>query len=426
MAAGPDAALAAMAGQAFATVAPSTTSPLRFTASIAGLPRELSVVESVLMDVVQNVPIDLSLVSKDVRFDAPEIADLDTVGGMPIADALTATLDQLMDGTIPPPGVPGLLGTLTGLIPLPVQQLVETTLSASAAVRWAILDENGQPTSDFSWRIGNSGPWSPGSGQLITPSLADAMTALELAIIVTRELTVANAAQPTVTRFLRASLNLTAGGYSSGWIDLPNVPIVVPVVGIPTLLAMFAQGNLQAEVFIAVPADSALSGTKGIVSATLGTLRDLLDTVSDVINVADFFVGIDALRPAIDAADVGRSRVEHVDAITNFEDYTLREIRFWPDETWDNTMSSLVMIGPLGRRVEGFNAPSHHTNEGAFEIVVNGPFGLLEIRELHEAEPTPTRVYQATFRVTRVPPGERDWARDVDTFGNEMSGIRFS
>src|SRR5438477_10886523 len=53
--------------------------------------------------------IDLSWLTKDVRFVDPDIAHSDVVGGIPVKDLLTVNIGSATYGPTQPPGVPGLL-----------------------------------------------------------------------------------------------------------------------------------------------------------------------------------------------------------------------------------------------------------------------------------------------------------------------------
>lgn len=424
MPASPERALTTMATQALVSVSPVAGNDFVFTSVIDGLPREPSITEGLLQELVEQAPIDLSVILKNLRFDDTPITDATTIGGMPVVDQLTATLSQMTHQPIPPAGVPGLLAALSGFIPVPVQQLVETTLAVQAVVRWSIRDPNGGEAPDVYWSVGGGGSGLQGVGGGFTPPMDRALEEVRLTFVVVSELT---SGLPLMTqRTVSASLKLTAGGFASDWVDLPPVTIEVPVIPLPTMVAMFAQGQLGGSVFVAVPSNSALAGSEQAVSDAVLTLSNALVNVQDVVDVAAFLTGLGDLAGGISQAP--KFRLEFYDEITNFEDFILTDNfgPFW-NETWDNTMSSLVFIGPRGRRIQCFNAPDHHTNEGAFEMLVTGLLGMIEIRELHVAAPTRDIEHAAGFRVTHNPPGDRFlWKRNVHHFGNEMSGIKFS
>src|SRR3984893_9742072 len=56
--------------------------------------------------------IDLSWLTKNVRFVDPDITHANVLGGMPINDLLAINVATVTNGAPAPPGVPGLLGAI--------------------------------------------------------------------------------------------------------------------------------------------------------------------------------------------------------------------------------------------------------------------------------------------------------------------------
>ena len=122
----------------------------------SGGTRGLEVIENIIETVIQNVPVDLNFLLKDVRFATSPIADQVTIGGQPILNILTPGLTTTE--TNPPlgPGIAGAIGALSGTIPLPVQQNVANPLAVTFDIQWSVVDENGNTATDNEWRIGGT------------------------------------------------------------------------------------------------------------------------------------------------------------------------------------------------------------------------------------------------------------------------------
>jgi len=94
----------------------------------ANPPRAIaSIVETVATTVIQQVPIDLSWIQKDVRFTTPSSAT-DPFGGLPITSLAGVGIAAITNGGLTPPGISGLLNGLQGTIPIPVLTNVSVQL----------------------------------------------------------------------------------------------------------------------------------------------------------------------------------------------------------------------------------------------------------------------------------------------------------
>jgi hypothetical protein len=129
-----------------------------------------------------------------------------------------------------------------------------------------------------------------GVGGGFAPLADRALEQVQLTFVVVSEFTsgLALATQRTVG----ASLKLTAGGFASDWVDLPPVTIDIPVIQLPTMLAIFGEGQLGGSVFVAVPSNSALADSEEAVSDAVLALSNVFVAVQDVIDVGAFLTGL--------------------------------------------------------------------------------------------------------------------------------------
>jgi hypothetical protein len=373
---------------------------------------------------IQQGPIDLLWMTKDDRFTTPAIENQDPVGGLPITDLLTLNIANVTNGPITPPGVPGLLGTLSGTLPIPITNNQAITTPVEFRVRWRIIDEHGNTTPDVTWKVGSGGTGLEGSGGDIFPLAGHERDAITLLFPV---LFVEETIPPQVVgeRRILASIRLTAGGFSTGWINLPPVTVPLPVVPVPTIIMFFQNKNLDGRVFIVVPSNSPL-GSSGV-GQKLEDLGALLEPLRGTLAVLGFFIdGLPEITGALDGKPV---TFRNADAIPNLDDIVWNTGFINNDEVEDE-ISSLIMVGPPGRAAELFNDRDYKVDQG--QVVVSpGSELFVRITDLHTASP----VSQAgsgeslgSVVVVKPPDGRRwgfFWSHKIETFGDELSSLRF-
>lgn len=380
----------------------------------------LSVTDLVTSTQITPAPLDLTWRVKDVRFVNTDITSAAVTGGMPVTDLLTVNIASVTNGATSPPGVPGLLGALAGTLPLPIDVTAPQTFAVTADVRWKVLDEHGATLDAVQWSLAGSPPLS-GSGGDVAPPLGRALDALTLVFdLVFTELT--GAGSPTVHRILQASLRLQAGGASSGWIDLPSVPLDLPAIPVPTIAIFCQDTNFGSNKLIVVPASSPLD--RDAVSGALDTLNSTLSPLRSTFSFLGLF--LDSMTTVSDALESGHVVFRKANEIGNLNDIDL-ESGFFNDTEAEDELSSMILIGPPHRRIECFNARNFSTSEGQMNLTVGIELIAL-VANLHNASPSSQP--DGRVSVPFTPHGSRwdgldPWS-DITSFGDEFSSVRFS
>ncbi|HWH32530.1 MAG TPA: hypothetical protein VNU01_07645 [Egibacteraceae bacterium] len=359
------------------------------------------------LDVTDVVEGDVSLtwLTKDVLFGNEELLGAPSVSA--INSASTGGRPEVTDlgSLVALPGVPGLVGQLAGTLPLSSG----ATVPVQATITWQVLDEDGRtelPPSEY--RI-------PGGANSPTVQVAFAPG--------THELTGSGTIPAPRRRHLSATVTLTANGIPAGPRTLPPVPVLVPSLPIPTVLAMFLHTNFQARsgdddgaVLVVVPASSPLRSVQQLTS-TLSTLQGVIGNLTAFGSFAAFALGLSELVGALSAQPHVQFRA--ADSIGNLNDITLIQRSWYENDTEaEDELSSLILIGREGRGVRCSNARGQDDDEGQF-TVRTGSSLLAIIRSLHSASPA---AEGGTIVVDRAPPG--GWW-NPDQFGDELSSITF-
>lgn len=377
-----------------------------------------------------SAPVDLTWITKDVRFlnFGPESA-LDVTpfqsaslqpllqGGMP---ARVPVIGNLV-GTQELPGVPGLLGQLAGAIPIPVPNPV------GVSVHWEVLDENHNPLTTVQFS-------APGGVDSLAVTLTFPIQVEELS---------AGSAPTTVRRFVRATVTLTAGTTTYSF-TLPDLPLLLPAIGIPALVAFFlhtnfaaASGDDSGAALIVVPSDSPLQSLAQL-QPVLDALQQVASTLTAAAEFASLILGLQALSSALAAQPHVQFRV--ADSIGNFNDITLISRPWYQNDTEaEDELSSLIFLGPPGKALKCYNDRQQNEGEGWFELTIGRKIDMPDgqpvtvqtpemftlIRSLHSKQPVswPTG---GEIDVKKEPDGWNLWlAHSISSFGDELSSMRF-
>jgi hypothetical protein len=335
---------------------------------------------------------------------------------MPIPDLLTLNVGNVTNGPVAPPGVPGILGLLSGTIPIVNEVTQQVTHQVNVEVRWRVRDESAAVVSDVDWRIGAGGPGLQGSGGDINPALGHALEALNLVFpVIFVELT--GNPVPVGKRFIQASVRLSAGGVSTGFVDLPPVEVVLPVVPVPTILMLFQHKDFKGISLLVVPASSPLG--PGDIGAALDALRTAIDPFDDTLTVLSFVVGeVGTVQDILDSAKI---IFRKADELKNLNDIDL-EGGLLNDTEAEDELSSLIFFGPPRRQVQCFNARNFSSSEGQMNVTVGAEL-IVEIPNLHSNSPASTPFGRVS--VPRAPNGTRFFRHSITSFGDELSSLRF-
>ena len=367
------------------------------------LPKDTGVAEQLVTS--QPVPADLDLTwqAKAVRFATPNVPDVGTVGGMPIVDLLAVNVTTVTNGQANPPGVGGWLGAITGKVPVVADVVSTTSYPAKIELMWRITLDSGDLASDVNWKLSSG---QSGSSGLIIPSAGQVDATLELTLpLVFTELGTNVVERRTVT----ASARATAGGATSGWVELPPIQLLVPMVPVPTILALFRHVDYGGEALVMVPASSAV--------ADLGSAIDNLNAaIAPFAGAADLALAALPGKLAMLKGNLGGTIVfRKTDEISNLNDIVLKQNPWWKNDIEaEDELSSLMLLAPPGRRVRCCNARNMNTGEGAFEVVAP-PELLLEVKSLHAKSPSTNPSGHISILVET----------DEDHFGDTLSSIRF-
>lgn len=402
--------------------------------------------------------LNLSWRAKDVRFVDTDILNGSILGGMPVADALTPTLDLLTEGTALPTltapgnaGVPGLIGALTGTFQLPIETI---DITKPAPLEHKVLIELRITITDSAGNrvpIGHSAvdPMMftevPGD-ELILPAV-DATTALQQLHLVLAAAFVdqGNITVATVSRSIRASLRLHASGVLSDQIELPPLNVSIPSIPVPAVLVLCENVSFGGRRMVILPANSPvdpadttnvtnLAGFLGPLVTALGTLVPAGAT-SPAPHPLIGFLGpmgtgsfVSALRPPT-ANPFPTVVFAKGDQIANLDDYPFQGgVPGFGRHSPEDMMRSLIFIGVRGRKVQLFNDRSFDSRQGQIDITL-GPEMYTFVSTLNTATPvsdqtaadrTPNRV-----SVIERPGGYRGFLHNILTFGAELSSVRF-
>ena len=402
----------------------------------------ITIVESLVETVIKAANVDLTALLKDVRFATAPITDGVPIGGQPISDLL---IPGITAGFTPspapppplpgvpapppvpnPPGVAGIIAALQGTIPIPVQQIVDNPLHVAVDVRWTVLDENGNPASDVTWVLDGT----QGQGGDIPFKVGEALLPLALSFLPTIVELTANLAL-TSKRTIKASIRLTATGVggafraTSGWVDLPPLDVILPVIPVPTIAIFFSASGFAGDTLIAVPSSSPLEEDN--IMPALDQLNTVLGTLGSAVAIGGFFVdGLAILKTAL-ASGVTKLVFRKGDSCVDLREVKFAGASFWFDwngEDGDDHFAAIMLIGPPNRSIECFNDRHLKTSEGQMTLSVYGDL-FASVENLGTADP----VSEPPQHVL-VPHKPDAWnygrARNINKFTNELSSYRFA
>ncbi len=429
------------------TISPSTTttSPpgTPIVASIAGLPASgvLSDALPITIDLLLNTtqftlgPTEgaqeqvTKLVTKSLLFQSPSILDDAPFNGarpgLPFLNlAALPTLpgtggQQVIDLNRPPAsaisGVPGLVGRLTTDVPSLVGSIVSKitgTVSLPVQVPLAISVE-------WSVRTG-ADPGSPAAAAgdyVVTadPSLPVASVTLRPE---TYDLLEGDSPVTPIKRWLHAKVTLAAGDVVQSR-NLPSIEISTVSLGIPRIAAFFAYQNFTGPCLILVPERSTLPNVQDFLNA-LEPLEQVLAALQAFGTFAGFAAGIANLAAGVVTNPHVKFRRQ--ENIANLNDITLvQNDPLTNDMEAEDELSSLLLIGNDGARIQCFNSRDCADGEGWFEVNVRQYLAAL-VRNLHEQNPAAVPGADSIEVKKAVPGG----FPGPNSFGDTLSSVRFA
>jgi hypothetical protein len=356
-------------------------------------------------DLLQGA-LSLTWISKDVRFEDHTIEPAMT------ADPFDpATIDTLLEGGMPArvplvggvggfenlPGTPGQIAQLAGSFPVAVEVPIHLS------VVWEVLDADAatvlaEGSSTFTAPMGTT---SPEVAFLFAPQTIELTNTLSI---------------PVTRRFIRATVTLTAGSTTHSF-ALPNIPVDVPAIPIPTVIVFFRHINFAAvsgdddgAAFIVVPHNSPLKSAAEL-QDTLNTLESTLSSLRSVAELAAFLLGLSELTSALSAQPHVQFRVTNAsNNFDNFNSVTLIS-GFLNDIEAEDEMSSLIFIGPTRRQVRCFR---DRNRQGSRFLLTIGSALHVIVRSLHSKSP-----------ISEPDPALIEVSATQRSFGNELSSLSF-
>ncbi|WP_369258889.1 hypothetical protein [Streptomyces sp. R35] len=341
-------------------------------ATIEPLPGQIDVSQ------ILHGALDATFITKDVRFAGFKPEDQLT----PAALGTSIISGQPLAGTPVATGVNGLLGQLTGLIPM----LSQTKVPVQLEVVWAVQDENGQPLAQDKWNVSKGVPFTEGG----VPKVKGTEIAIAFKPVV-EELTTTNAVPAPLHVQLVATVTLKALDLVSQSLPLPAVPVAIPALLFPKLLAAFRHSDFQPKagdddgfVFIMVPGNSPLRSIEQLKS-TLATLQETVTTLKAFADFAGFLLGLDSLVSSVTASPYFSFAAQ--DAVQDLNDITaIQNDLFTNDIELEDEISSMIFIGPPNKVVHWFCEPNFDDEDGDFTVKVGPQFFTL-VRSLDSAHP---------------------------------------
>jgi hypothetical protein len=331
---------------------------------------------------------------------------------------------------------PGLLGQLRGEIPIaPVE------VPVTVQVRWSVLDGDVTPPT----------PLVEGTDFFAPEGLTTSPTATFVFLPGIVRLSISTLLPPPARRIIHAEITLSAQGISSDPLPL-DLPVLVPSLAIPTVLALFRNPNFAPSanagkspgvVLLVVPPDSPLASFDHLLT-TLRALKVSIDPLSALsspaLSFAGFLLGLNSLISALDAPQpivlieaqteipfLNRIPVDRGVYTLPYFDADLLALNA------EDRFDSLIFLGKSGDQAVLFNNPEFNGAGGQFTITVRQEMFAI-IRDLRSDNPVHQPVHDPIDVFHRdFPPGGAwsprtrdpiDWGHTVTTFAHEISSLK--
>lgn len=317
--------------------------------------------------------------------------------------SLTSTIDQALKGDLAGPLTGTIVTTIDTVIHLPVD------VPFKVAVSWRVCaDEAGkEPLSSSEYRI--DGPLDqPAVDVVLRPDTFDWLKAEDGSVPPPAE---------GAKRYLFADVTISASGVSHTATVGP-VPIATLSLGIPRMLAMFADYNFTGPALVMVPQGSPLGEFSQFLKA-LEPLQAALQGLRSFPRFGTLALGFGSILSG--TLTNPHIAFRETEGIAQMNDILLvQNDRLTNDMEAEDEIRSLLLLGNTGATVQCFNAREFKHDEGWFQLGVKEGYVAM-VRNLHRKHPV-TEPEQWFMDVKKVPDG----LFNAHTFGQALSSVRFA
>jgi hypothetical protein len=169
----------------------------------------------------------------------------------------------------------------------------------------------------------------------------------------------------------RIKLSVAQTQTASEWIDLQPVPLPVPVLEVPVVLALFSDANFTGHLLACVPSNSPLRALEAMTNK-LKAIQDLLAPLQTIESVAAWLTGLGSLINKLPVSPGATALVVANDQGRIDLDSQVMEKggTFGWDTDWEDQVSSMILFGPQGTAAAFFSAPDWSDDEGRYDIGV--------------------------------------------------------
>lgn len=274
-----------------------------------------------IVDILER-PVSLDFIAKgaeftNVNFGAAGWVEDTAIKRLPGQVNLT-TIPPTVDSTV----VPGLIGKLTGLLPIAVPRTIAPTLTAV----WTIKDQNGAVLSEGAAYSTVNGTHAPTLDIAFVPGFVE----------------YTGGPVTTVTRTVEALVTLTIGTEQAAATVGP-VSVQIPTLALPRVLALTVDTNFLGAALIVVPADSAVAGIAHLQSL-LQPVRSALQVLATIAALADFILGIETLASIVQQTNI---QFRAGAGWGNLNDITLVQNAWYSNDIEaEEELSSFVYLSP--------------------------------------------------------------------------------
>jgi hypothetical protein len=364
----------------------------------------------------------LDVVLKAVEFPPPADLTADDVGtGETATRGLPHLVPQPVAG-VPPyalqisPNVEGLLGQLTGTVE-PLRTIAGSLVGrlTGSIVRPGVL--SAAPQLRLTWRVEDA------NGTALTEaSVVRGGTDFAPTFVFLPEFTEAGNAPSTAQRrvFCELEIKLRADSPPADTLVVTIGPatVEVPRIPFPTIMILTEHAvggaGFPGAVLVAVPATSLVHGPDQV-GPLLQPVRQILQNLQFVARFAGAPAVIDSVSTILGSAT--KIAFLALDVANDLQTVTRTPggIFGFGYESWEDVISSLVLVGPPGRTVSLHNRKNTWVGTGAFSVTL-GPTGTATVATFGAATPTCT---PSTSTLSLI------HASDTGSFNDIVSSYKF-